>query len=99
MAIRVIAIMRLMTQLWGAMAMRLANADVLPFDFDSYADNMRQFLVDLDEVTHVKQHVTGAPAATIGAISERGTRVEPSSAARDGASALRSADAARAEAR
>jgi N-acetylated-alpha-linked acidic dipeptidase len=50
----------LMTQLWGVTALRLANADVLPFDFDFYADNIRQFLDDLDQGTHVKQHVSVA---------------------------------------
>ena len=29
----------LMSQLWGVLALRLANADVLPFDFASYARN------------------------------------------------------------
>ena len=47
----------LMTQLWGVTAMRLANADVLPLDFDFYADNIRKFLADLDESTHLKDHV------------------------------------------
>jgi N-acetylated-alpha-linked acidic dipeptidase len=41
----------LMTQLWGVLALRLANADLLPFDFASYADNIRQFV---DEVTKGK---------------------------------------------
>ena len=27
----------LMTQLWGVTALRLANADLLPFDFATYA--------------------------------------------------------------
>ncbi len=34
----------LMTQLWGITALRLANADLLPFDFASYASNIRQFV-------------------------------------------------------
>jgi N-acetylated-alpha-linked acidic dipeptidase len=37
----------LMSQLWGVTALRLANADLLPFDFASYATNIRQFVVDL----------------------------------------------------
>jgi N-acetylated-alpha-linked acidic dipeptidase len=37
----------LMSQLWGVLAMRLANADVLPFDFASYARNVRWFVNDL----------------------------------------------------
>ena len=34
----------LMSQLWGVLALRLANADLLPFDFGSYAGNIRQFV-------------------------------------------------------
>jgi N-acetylated-alpha-linked acidic dipeptidase len=37
----------LMSQLWGVLALRLANADLLPFDFASYASNVRQFVNDL----------------------------------------------------
>src|SRR5262249_36843541 len=39
----------LMTQLWGVTALRLANADVLPFDFATYAANIRQFVKDLEK--------------------------------------------------
>ena len=37
----------LMSQLWGVTALRLANADLLPFDFATYANNIRQFVTDL----------------------------------------------------
>ncbi len=37
----------LMSQLWGVTALRLANADLLPFDFATYAENIRQFVNDL----------------------------------------------------
>jgi N-acetylated-alpha-linked acidic dipeptidase len=37
----------LMSQLWGVTALRLANADLLPFDFASYANNIRQFVNEL----------------------------------------------------
>jgi N-acetylated-alpha-linked acidic dipeptidase len=37
----------LMSQLWGVLALRLANADLLPFDFASYAANIRQFVNEL----------------------------------------------------
>jgi N-acetylated-alpha-linked acidic dipeptidase len=37
----------LMSQLWGVLALRLANADVLPFDFANYASNIRDFVHDL----------------------------------------------------
>jgi N-acetylated-alpha-linked acidic dipeptidase len=50
----------LMSQLWGVTALRLANADLLPFDFATYAANIRQFVNDL-----AKNHpfiVGGVPA-------------------------------------
>ncbi len=34
----------LMSQLWGSLALRLAQADVLPFDFASYGDAIASFL-------------------------------------------------------
>jgi N-acetylated-alpha-linked acidic dipeptidase len=37
----------LMSQLWGVTALRLANADLLPFDVASYAANVRQFVDEL----------------------------------------------------
>ncbi len=37
----------LMSQLWGVTALRLANADLLPFDFATYATNVRHFVNDL----------------------------------------------------
>ena len=37
----------LMSQLWGVTALRLANADLLPFDFATYAANIRQFVNSL----------------------------------------------------
>jgi N-acetylated-alpha-linked acidic dipeptidase len=37
----------LMSQLWGVTALRLANADLLPFDFASYASNIRQFVEEV----------------------------------------------------
>jgi len=39
----------LMSQLWGVTALRLANADLLPFDFAAYATNIRQFVNDLSK--------------------------------------------------
>jgi N-acetylated-alpha-linked acidic dipeptidase len=37
----------LMSQLWGVLALRLTNADLLPFDFAIYASNIRDFVHDL----------------------------------------------------
>ena len=39
----------LMSQLWGVLALRLANADLLPFDFATYASNIRQFVNELEK--------------------------------------------------
>jgi N-acetylated-alpha-linked acidic dipeptidase len=51
----------LMAQLWGVMALRLANAGVLPFDFESYGANIGQFVTDLEGTSHVDGHVDLAP--------------------------------------
>ena len=37
----------LMSQLWGVLALRLGNADLLPFDYANYAANVRQFVVEM----------------------------------------------------
>jgi N-acetylated-alpha-linked acidic dipeptidase len=37
----------LCAQVWGVLALRLANAEVLPCDFAFYADNIRQFVAEL----------------------------------------------------
>jgi N-acetylated-alpha-linked acidic dipeptidase len=34
----------LMSQLWGTLALRLADSDILPFDFSAYASKMREFV-------------------------------------------------------
>ncbi len=45
----------LMSQLWGVLALRLANADLLPFDFASYAANIRQFVNELTKGKDMSQ--------------------------------------------
>lgn len=47
----------LMTQLWGTVALRLSNAEILPFDFESYGQHIRQFLIELDDASHVASHI------------------------------------------
>jgi N-acetylated-alpha-linked acidic dipeptidase len=51
----------LMSQLWGVTALRLANADLLPFDFASYASNIRQFVNDLSKAN--EKNMSGQPHA------------------------------------
>jgi len=41
----------LLSRIWGTLALRLANADLLPFDFASYARHLRRFVADLDRAT------------------------------------------------
>ena len=47
-----------MTQLWGVIAMRLGNAAILPYDFDSYGENVRKFVASLDDASHVSAHAS-----------------------------------------
>ncbi len=52
---------QLMAQLWGVLALRLANAEILPFDFKFYADNIRQFATELDRTNHVQRRIELKP--------------------------------------
>jgi len=51
----------LMTQFWGVTALRLANADVLPFDYELYGINIQTFLNELDARTRLATHVDLGP--------------------------------------
>ena len=51
----------LMSQLWGVLALRLAGADVLPFDFESYGRDLARFLADLDQRTGLASHLDLKP--------------------------------------
>jgi N-acetylated-alpha-linked acidic dipeptidase len=41
----------LLSRIWGTLALRLANAELLPFDFAAQARHLRAFLEDLEETT------------------------------------------------
>ena len=41
---------QLMTELWGSMALRLANAEILPLDVESSAASIRDFVRNLDAI-------------------------------------------------
>jgi N-acetylated-alpha-linked acidic dipeptidase len=47
----------LMTQLWGTLALRLANAEILPFDFESYGRHIHKFVSELDDSSHIAAHI------------------------------------------
>jgi N-acetylated-alpha-linked acidic dipeptidase len=44
---------RTMAQLWGILALRLANAEALPFDFAAYAQSIRGFVRDLERAAKI----------------------------------------------
>ena len=47
----------LITQLWGTLALRLANAEILPFDFESYGRHIHKFVSELDDSSHIAGHI------------------------------------------
>ena len=47
----------LMARFWGAMALRLADADALPFDFDAYAAAIRDFIARLTDIEGVAENL------------------------------------------
>jgi N-acetylated-alpha-linked acidic dipeptidase len=73
----------LMSQLWGVTALRLANADLLPFDFAIYAANIRQFVNEL--VNKNKSVIlSGAASSNPVILSEAGgSRSEASAQSKD----------------
>jgi N-acetylated-alpha-linked acidic dipeptidase len=51
----------LMSVLWGTLALRIANAEILPFDFAFYAENIRQFVGEIREGTHTGRDLNLEP--------------------------------------
>jgi hypothetical protein len=51
----------LMSKLWGVLALRLANAGILPFDFAFYADNIKQFVEELQKNKEARRHFDFRP--------------------------------------
>ena len=51
----------LMSQLWGTVALRLANADTLPFDFQTYASKIREFVVEVQKKPLAKSNIEFQP--------------------------------------
>ncbi len=62
---------RLMAQLWGVLALRLANAEILPFDFASYGHAIGRFVAELDRRNDVQQKVDLKPLLRRSAEFER----------------------------
>jgi N-acetylated-alpha-linked acidic dipeptidase len=71
----------LMSQLWGVLALRLANADILPFDFASYARNIREFAADLSKDKDMSQLDLVAVSQEIDKFEAAGKKLNESVAA------------------
>ena len=68
-----------MTRLWGVMALRLANADVVPLDYRPYAERVHEFV---KEVTGRARPADRAAFAPLEAASDRFTRAARTMVAR-----------------
>jgi N-acetylated-alpha-linked acidic dipeptidase len=53
-----------MTRVWGVMALRLANADVVPMDYRATADRVREFVGETVEITGSSQKEALRPLTT-----------------------------------
>ena len=71
----------LMSQLWGVLALRLANADLLPFDFASYAGNIRQFVAEMSSGKDMTQLDLKPVAEEIDEFEAAGKNLDQSAAA------------------
>src|SRR5712664_1651522 len=47
----------ILTRMWGLVALRLANADILPFDFGFNGSALEQFLRELEQKNNLKAHL------------------------------------------
>lgn len=50
-----------MSQLWGTVALRLANSDILPFDFAAYADKLREFVNEVQKKPGANRNLNVSP--------------------------------------
>jgi N-acetylated-alpha-linked acidic dipeptidase len=67
----------LCAQVWGVLALRLANADVLPFDFAFYADNIRQFVAELRKSNEAERRLDfPSLIRTVGDFESAGRRLD-----------------------
>ena len=66
----------LMSQVWGVTSLRLANADLLPFDFATYAGNVREFLDELTKGKDTAQLDLSSVRKQIDDFQAAGTRLD-----------------------
>ena len=65
----------LLARIWGTLALRLANADLLPFDLAAYARHLRAFVGDLEKVTEKGRLDLSPLRAGIDALEAAGRRL------------------------
>ncbi len=65
-----------MTRLWGVMALRLANADVLPFDYRIYAERLATFTTEVEGRWKLRKPESGTTGATEGSDGAKREAVE-----------------------
>ncbi len=86
----------LMTQLWGTLALRLANAEILPFDFEAYGRHIHKFVSELDDSSHIAAHIDLASLERhIAEFQQAGREVNQSEARTIGSGSLNGANALR----
>jgi N-acetylated-alpha-linked acidic dipeptidase len=68
----------LMSQLWGVLALRLANADFLPFDFAAYAGHIRKFVSELPKSRDSSELDLQQLLAAVGRFEAAGKRLDAS---------------------
>ena len=66
----------LMSQLWGVIALRLANAELLPFDFGEYGDNIGQFIDELAKGKDLSQLDLAPLRSAVGDFTAAGRKLD-----------------------
>jgi N-acetylated-alpha-linked acidic dipeptidase len=65
----------LLSRFWGTLALRLAGADLLPFDFAAYARHLRGFVDDLERATEKGRLDLSRVRACVSAFEAAGQRL------------------------
>jgi N-acetylated-alpha-linked acidic dipeptidase len=68
----------LLARIWGTLALRLANADLLPFDLAAYAHDLRVFVDDLERATEKGRLALSPLRARIDSLEAAGRKLDES---------------------
>jgi N-acetylated-alpha-linked acidic dipeptidase len=72
----------LMSQLWGVLSMRLANSDVVPYDFATYATKLREFIEEVQKKKGARQNLNFRPLlASVAEFEAAGKKLNDATAA------------------